>query len=115
MSLSVRFACDRHLSSAVEECAWLRLTRRDRVKRRTANEDVGTYAYPNRANLTLIKAPIQKATMRYAADGRFPTKSLRVATTTCPNDGDGLKLTEDSGSGVTTMLWDGTDYLGMKA
>lgn len=31
------------------------------------------------------------------------------------NDRDGLKRTEDSGSGVTNLIWYGTDCLGAKA
>ena len=49
--------------------------------------------------------------MLYDKDNRLILHNTGTAVNTMTYDGDGLKRNEIAGSGRTTLVWDGTDYL----
>ncbi|MBL8068451.1 MAG: hypothetical protein JNM28_08375 [Armatimonadetes bacterium] len=49
--------------------------------------------------------------MSYDKENRLVLDLDSGARTTYTYSGDGLKRSEATGSGVTTMVWDGSEYL----
>ncbi len=49
--------------------------------------------------------------MQYDEENRMIVHVDGLARTTYAYDGDGLKRSETTGSGRTTLIWDGADYL----
>jgi len=50
--------------------------------------------------------------MAYDKNNRLPSHAQSTVRNTFTYDGDGLKRCEILGSSRTTLVWDGTDYLG---
>lgn len=50
-------------------------------------------------------------TMAYDKENRMTVLDHNGVKTTYTSDGDGEKLAEHRSSGVTTIVWDGVDYL----
>jgi hypothetical protein len=54
----------------------------------------------------------QKTTMTYDKENRMKEFFEDAVAHTFSYDGDGYKRTENKNGTVTTIVWDGTDYLG---
>jgi hypothetical protein len=81
----------------------------------TGNENgaVTSFSYDTNGNLTLVVPPSgSSVTMAYDVENRMNTHVEGGVRTTYTYDGDGLKRSERAGAGVTTLLWDGRNYLG---
>ncbi len=52
-----------------------------------------------------------RITMSYDGKNRLQVYQSTGAPTTYAYSGDGLKRLEIAGSAITTLVWDGTDYL----
>jgi YD repeat-containing protein len=67
---------------------------------------------PVDCNQTNQQLPWQKTTMTYDKENRTKTFAEDTVVQTYTYDGDGQKRTENKNGTVTTIVWDGTDYLG---
>lgn len=71
-----------------------------------------SYGYDTDGNLVEVavdeELPVE---MQYDEENRMIVHVDGLARTTFAYDGDGLKRSETTGSGRTTLIWDGGDYL----
>lgn len=68
--------------------------------------------FRSNGNLTEIRPPTgNRTTMLYDKENRLIWHKTGAVVNTMTYDGDGLKRNEIAGSGRTTLVWDGTDYL----
>jgi hypothetical protein len=63
-------------------------------------------------NQTNQQLPWQKTTITYDKENRMKTFAEDTVVQTYTYDGDGQKRSENKNGTVTTIVWDGTDYLG---
>lgn len=78
--------------------------------------NIVTHTYDTNGNLTVVSGKLQNVnpgtvTMSYDKENRMVNHSLSGNLVTYTFDGDGLKRSEISSTGRTTLVWDGTDYL----
>ena len=72
-----------------------------------------TYLYDANGNLTNVTDPPNVIiTMAYDKENRLSEHRQNAAIDTYLYDGDGLKRVEIEGASRTTLVWDGSDYLG---
>ncbi len=78
-----------------------------------------TYTYDDNGNLTKLvgfEPPngtvAITTTMTYDMENRMKVLEHNGAKTTYTYDGDGLKRSENVSGTVTTIIWDGSEYLG---
>ena len=74
--------------------------------------EITTYTYDLDGNLTVVAdQTTDLVTMAYDDENRMVTHKDGATIVTYTYAGDGLKRTEEDDSGVTTILWDGSEYL----
>ncbi|MBW7927086.1 MAG: hypothetical protein H3C58_03140 [Fimbriimonadaceae bacterium] len=69
------------------------------------------YAAAGRTSLEVAVDEELPVEMQYDEENRMIVHVESLARTTYAYDGDGLKRSETTGSGRTTLIWDGADYL----
>jgi YD repeat-containing protein len=70
-----------------------------------------TYAYESNGNRTTVQDSTGFNTMVYDKENRLQRHEQGGTTTTYTYSGDGLKRSENVAGTVTTLIWDGSDYL----
>ena len=73
------------------------------------------YLFPDsfaNGNQTNQQLPTQKTTMTYDKENRMKAFFEDSVAHTFSYDGDGYKRTELQNGVLSTLIWDGTDYLG---
>ncbi|GEM_PF-3012178 len=71
-----------------------------------------SYSYDANGNLTVIETPTTRVTMSYDKENRLSVHQAdRKTFVTNTYDGDGKKRAEITGTGTTTLIWDGDTYL----
>ena len=74
---------------------------------------VSSYTYDSNGNLLAAQVGAQWNTMTYDKENRLATyRDNLTGLTTYTYQPDGLKRSERNGSSITTLVWDGSDYLG---
>jgi len=73
---------------------------------------VTTYTFDANGNQTNQQLPWQKTTMTYDKENRMKEFFEDAVAHTFSYDGDGYKRTELKNGVLSTLIWDGTDYLG---
>ena len=69
------------------------------------------YTYDANGNQTNQQLPTQKTTMSYDNVNRMATFAEDATLNTYTYDSDGFKKVENVGGSLSTIIWDGTDYL----
>ncbi len=73
---------------------------------------VTTYTFDANGNQTIVAVQgSSPVTMAYDKENRMTEYNDAGTRTTYTYSGDGLKRSEKDGSGTTTLVWDGSDYL----
>ena len=72
---------------------------------------VTTYTYDANGNQTNQQLPTQRTTMSYDKENRMATFAEDATLNTYTYDSDGFKKVENVGGSLSTIIWDGTDYL----
>jgi YD repeat-containing protein len=69
------------------------------------------FTYHANGNQTNQQLPWQKTTMSYDKENRMAVFQEDAVTTTYAYDSDGFKKVENVGGSLSTIIWDGTDYV----
>ncbi|MFO0044897.1 MAG: hypothetical protein ACK53G_05610 [Armatimonadota bacterium] len=69
------------------------------------------YTYDANGNQTNQQLPTQKTTMSYDNVNRMATFAEDATLNAYTYDSDGFKKVENVGGSLSTIIWDGTDYL----
>jgi YD repeat-containing protein len=78
----------------------------------TDGTNLSTYTYDDNGNLTVVaKQGSNPVTMSYDKENRLAVHKDGGTVVSYTYGADGLKRTEVTGSGTTTLVWDGSDYL----
>ena len=80
---------------------------------------VVTHTYDLNGNITVshglqLNVGQSRVTMAYDKENRQIVHTIGTTVTSYTYSGDGLKRSEITGSGRTTMIWDGSEVLGEK-
>ena len=71
-----------------------------------------TYTYDDNGNLTVVATKgSNSVTMSYDNENRLAVHKDGATVVSYTYGADGLKRTEVTGGGTTTLVWDGSDYL----
>ena len=81
-----------------------------------------TFSYSDNGNLSVVLEPaVEPVTMSYDMENRLAvhkqpsSEFLGTTVASYTYDGDGLKRRELVNGAATTLIWDGSDYLGEKS
>ena len=87
----------------------------DLASRMTTSTDgtgITSYTFDANGNMTNVWPPAgNRVTMGYDKENRLTSHNDGGTRTTYTYDGEGLKRTEITGAGTTTLVWDGSNYL----
>lgn len=72
---------------------------------------LATLAYDPNGNQTVVSSPNIVTTMGYDKENRMLSSVTEATFTTYTYGTNSMKFTEQLGMSITTLIWDGTDYL----
>ena len=87
----------------------------NRMVTAVSGSQVTTYGYSLNGNVTSVNSSSGLISMSYDKENRLAVYESGSSVTSYVYGGDNLKRLEIAGAAITTLIWDGDEYLGAKS